>query len=173
MKTKGTSKKKPLVSWPTVLSCLLLSAAWGLGSGAYQRWRARTEYDRRYSKLLELPSSISPSKGYLQRLPGVVGKALCIDFYKPNADDDDKLIAWFTRHDGFSDFKSLDRHLPRPVGDWEASRGRQFLIVSRQSESGWVHITLGQRMSPAEAEKDLATYPWRSEMLEMQKHRSD
>ena len=96
-------------------------------------------------------------------MPGVVGRALWIDFYQPNPDEDDKLMSWFVKHDGFSEFKSLNRHLPKPIGDWQTERGIQSLIVSRHSENGWVHITLGQRMPPDEVAKDLATFPWQSD----------
>ena len=87
--------------------------------------------------------------------------------------EDEKLRAWFVGHDGFSEFKGPDRHLAVPIRDWEAERGKEFLIVSRENESGWVHITLGQRMSPKDAEKDIAAYPWQSEMQEMRRHRDE
>ena len=35
-------------------------------------------------------------------------------------------------------------------------------MVSRDNESGWVHITLGQKMSPDEAKKDIAAFPWKA-----------
>ncbi len=106
-------------------------------------------------------------------MPGVVGKALWIDFYQPNTDEDAKLRAWFVMYDGFSSFKSLNRHLPEPIGDWEATRGKQSLTVSRHDESGWVHVSLGQKMPLDEAEKDLATYPWHSELQVLKRHREE
>jgi hypothetical protein len=164
MKPKPSGTKFHRANWRVVLFALMFGAVWGTIPGVYHRWAARREYEQRYSKLLELPSSISAPRAHLQRMPGVVGKALWIDFYQPNADEDDKLRAWFVKYDGFSDFKGPNWPLPKPIGEWEAVRAKQFLIESRDSENGWVHICLGQRMPPEEAEKDLATYPWQSEM---------
>jgi len=103
-------------------------------------------------------------------MPGVIGRALCIDFYEPNADEDDKLRAWFVQHDGFSEFRSVDRLLPK---QWEAARGMQFLIVGREDQSGWVHMTLGQRMPPDEAKRDLDNFPWKSALQENQRRRGE
>gem|GEM_PF-3878285 len=47
------------------------------------------------------------------------------------------------------------------MGDWEAVQGSEFLIMGRTDENGWVHLCLGQRMPPAEAKRDLATFLWR------------
>ena len=97
-------------------------------------------------------------------MPGVVGSALWVDFYEPDLAEDAKLQRWFVEHCGFSEFKSRGRRLPASSGDWESARGSQFLFISRQEDSGWVHLSFGQRMPPAEAAKDLETFPWRSEL---------
>ena len=44
-------------------------------------------------------------------------------------------------------------------------------MVSRDNESGWIRITLGQRMSPEEAKKDLAIFPWKEVEQEVQHDR--
>lgn len=161
------------LNWPQVLTCLVFGLLWGTVPGVYQRWRARREYDLRYSTILELPSTISRPKAFLQRMPGVVGKALWIDFYLPNPDEYDQLTAWFVKHDGFTESGTPNPSFQRVAGTWEAERGSQSLILSRDAGSGWVHITLGHKMSPKEAEKDLASYPWQSEMQSLQKHRAE
>lgn len=172
--TPSTSTRKVRrVDLRTILFVAVFGLAWGTVPGVYHRWETRRKYDQRYSKMLELPSSISQPRAYLQRMPGVVGKALWIDFYQPNADEDVKLRDWFVKHDGFSEFKLRDRHLPKPIGSWEAEKGVQFLIFSRQSDDGWVHISLGQGMTPNEAKKDLATFPWKAAEDERQRRRNE
>jgi hypothetical protein len=163
-KVPSLHKRVRLPNLRPVLFMVAVGVAYTALSAVYQDWKVRRDYDQRYSKLLQLPSDISRPKARLQRMPGVVGKALWIDFYQPNASEDERLRAWFTEHGGFSKFKALIPRLPKPIGYWRAERDKQFLIVSRDDENGWVHISYGQSMSPKEAERDLATYPWESEM---------
>lgn len=170
MKPTRSRREFGTLNWRLVLFWVLFGVAWGTIPGVYQRWMARRSYNQRYSKLLELPSSLSRPRAYLARMPGVIGRALCIDFYEPNADEDDKLRAWFVQHDGFSEFRSVDRLLPK---QWEAARGMQFLIVGREDQSGWVHMTLGQRMPPDEAKRDLDNFPWESALQENQRRRGE
>ncbi len=155
--------KRRLPSWSLILFGILVCLAWVSLSGKYQNWMARREYAQRYSTALELPDNISLPRASFQRMPGVVGKALWVDFLQ-DASEDEKLRTWFVKHSGFSEFKSEYPLFPKPTGMWKASRGSQFLIMYRQDENGWVHLTLGQRMPPDEAEKDLATFTWKSEM---------
>ncbi len=166
------STKSRLPNWRQVLVGVLIGVGCATLSGEYQRWKTRSEYDQHYSKLLELPSSISRPQAHFQRMPGVVGKALWIDFYQPNSDEDNTIRDWFVKHDGFSKFKSLYPYLSMSLGAWEAERGPQFLIMSREAENGWVQLSLGQRMTPAEADRDLATYPWKSQMHAKKTNRS-
>lgn len=124
-------KRFRLPSWRVILVAVLSGFVGGILPHVYQGWATRRDYDRRYSKLLELPENISQPKASLHRMPGAVGKTLWIDFYQPNPEDDEKLRAWFTKHDGFSTFKSEYPRIPQPMGDWRAERGTQVLIVSR------------------------------------------
>lgn len=126
-------------------------------------WKARSEYDQNYSKLLKLPNSIASPIASMRRMPGVEDKALWIYYYQPKFDDDATTRNWFVEHGGFSEFKSLDRNLPKPIGAWKAERGSEFLIMSRTDENGWVHLSYGTQMTPEDAKKDLATFPWKSE----------
>jgi hypothetical protein len=160
-------KGNPIFNRGQVVRVLVSAAVWGATwilynavSNKYQDWSSRREYDRRYSKLLPLPNDISRPSAKLQRLPGVVGKGLCIDFNWPNSSDDKRLLAWFTKHEGFSTFESDYPHLFPPYGQWRATRGKQILVVCRIDDDK-VGVTLAEPMSPVDAGRDLATFPWR------------
>ena len=109
MKQTISRKNVRPMLWRRVVFALLFGVAFGELSGVYRSWTARRDYAQRYSKLLELPSDIGRPLAHLHRMPGVVGKALWIDFYRPNSDEDEKLRNWFVTHDGFSEFKHLDQ----------------------------------------------------------------
>lgn len=171
--SKLTLKKIRRVRWFQVLFCVVFAAAWGTIPGIYHRWKAKRDYDRHYSNLLELPLDISPRRAFMQRLPGVEGKALWIDLYEPDAGEFDKLRTWLINHDGFSEVTSHSRSLPNNPRDWEGKKGQQSLMIDQGPDGGWIHITLCRRMSAEDAKKDLVNYPWKLEMQEIQSHSYD
>lgn len=136
--------------------------------GMYQDWAARGEYNQRYSKMLHLPQDTPRLQYSLIRMPGVVGKGLVVSFYRPNSDEDANLRDWISKRNQFPKLQPGYSLGAKPIGTWEAERGSDFLVMSRVNESGWIDFTVGKRMPPEEAKKDIATFPWKKELVNWQ-----
>jgi len=137
-------RPKPGQVWLGILPAVVLAVVVSQLYWPVIYWMRRSEYDRNYSKYLNLPPNVgsifAKTANYGYR-PGI---QLSVDVYRPDASGDQELRDWIAFHNGLTPWVSTLPKTLAPMGEWSAFRDKYTYSFQRMDDRGWIHFWVSQ-----------------------------